>query len=86
MDRYYVLRRDSVFRIIFMNVATAELWFKRGWEINAHSFAMHGEAEAEIKRWKRALGKKTTQLTPSRSQPTFSSGSSESPSKSLDRL
>ena len=47
-----------------MDVATAELWFKRGWQIDAHSFATHGEAPAEMERWKLTLGKKTVSINP----------------------
>ena len=66
-----VLRRGLEFRIIFMDVATPELWFKRGWQIDAHSFATHGEAHAEMERWKLTLGKKRrSQSAPSR-QPSL---------------
>jgi hypothetical protein len=67
------------FRIIFMDVAPAELWFKRGWEINAHSFATHGEAHAEMERWKLTLGKKDALNQPPADNQAYSGVSSNPP-------
>jgi hypothetical protein len=71
MNRYYVLRRGLEFKGIFMDAATARLWVSEGWELSAHQFETHEQAQLEIQRWKLTFEKKTPQSTPSRSQPSL---------------
>jgi hypothetical protein len=71
MNKYYVLRRGSEFKDIFIDESSATLWTKAGWEIAARSFDTREQAQAEMERWKLTLGKKTPQSTPCRSQPNL---------------
>ena len=57
MNKYYVLRRGSEFKTIYMDQATAELWIKAGWEIGVHAFESQEEAQLAMEGWKVAYRK-----------------------------
>jgi hypothetical protein len=62
VNKYYVLKRGSEFKIIFMDPVTAELWMKAGWEIAPQSYESRYEALLAMERWQSgrepSLGKK----------------------------
>jgi len=57
VNKYYVLKRGSEFKTIFMDQATADLWVKAGWEIGAHPYESQYEAY-----WRWNIGKQINAL------------------------
>jgi hypothetical protein len=71
MNKYYVVRRGTEFKNIFMDAASARLWVCEGWELSARQFETHEQAQLEIQRWRLTFEKKTPQSSPNRSQPSL---------------
>jgi hypothetical protein len=51
VNKYYVLKRGSEFKTIFMDQATADLWVKTGWELGTHPYESQYEALLAMERW-----------------------------------
>jgi hypothetical protein len=49
-DTYYVLRLDSVFRILYMDEDAVLGWKHAGWELR--SYPTNAEAQAGLEKWK----------------------------------
>jgi hypothetical protein len=56
MYRYYVFRLGSSFKILYMDVTTAELWTKAGWELR--SYESNEEAQVAMSKWEADIQKR----------------------------
>ena len=53
--KYYVLKRGTEFKTIFMDEATAHLWVDAGWELGSHPYESQSEALLAMERWKSGI-------------------------------